>query len=132
VKRTVTPGEFELDVLADNAELKNVKGIMQVEQPTAIEPLHSPVAPTAFRLLPAYPNPFNPSTVIPFHIARQVPVQLEVYNLTGQKVAVLVNEPLQPGEYRVTFNANRLSNGIYFVRLKAGQFVQTRKIVLMK
>jgi len=123
---------YSVDVLADNAELKNVKGIMQVEQPTAIEPLHSPVAPTAFRLLPAYPNPFNPSTVIPFHIARQVPVQLEVYNLTGQKVAVLVNEPLQPGEYRVTFNANRLSNGIYFVRLKAGQFVQTRKIVLMK
>ncbi len=123
---------YSVDVLADNAELKNVKGIMQVEQPTAIEPEHSPVAPTAFRLLPAYPNPFNPSTVIPFHIARQVPVQLEVFDLTGQKVAVLVNEPLPPGEYRIPFNANQLSNGIYFVRLKAGQFVQTRKIVLMK
>ncbi len=123
---------YSVDVLADNAPQKNVKGMMQVEQPTAIEPVPALNAPTHFELLPAFPNPFNPSTIIPFRLAERSPVELSVYNLAGQKVAVLVQETLSAGDYRVTFNASGLSNGIYFVRLKAGPFTQTRKIVLMK
>ncbi len=123
---------YSVDVMADNAEIKNVKGLMQIEQPTAIEPITTVNTPTQFNLMPAFPNPFNPSTVIPFQIGQQTHVLLEIFDIAGQRVATLVNENLIPGTYRISFQAQGLSNGIYFVRLKAGTFVKTRKIVLMK
>jgi hypothetical protein len=90
------------------------------------------VVPATFDLSQNYPNPFNPSTTLQYSISKSGHVVLEVYNLLGQSVARLVDEVLTPGSYKTTFDASALSSGVYLYRLKAGDFVQTRKMVLMK
>ena len=96
--------------------------------------------PTKFDLSQNYPNPFNPSTKIKYEIPsvtlRQVQsdilVTLKVYDVLGNKVATLVNEEKPAGNYEVEFNATGLPSGIYFYQLKAGNFVETKKMILMK
>lgn len=88
--------------------------------------------PLGFRLFNNYPNPFNPTTKISFDIAKAGFVTLEVYDVTGRKVAELVNETKSPGSYTVTFNASNLSSGIYFARLKAGAAIGIQKMILLK
>jgi hypothetical protein len=79
-----------------------------------------------------YPNPFNPSTTFQFSITKSSNVVLEIFNILGQPVAKLVDENLSAGTYRMNFNASALSSGVYLYRLKAGDFTQTKKMVLMK
>jgi hypothetical protein len=80
-----------------------------------------------------YPNPFNPTTVIEFTIQEQYNVSLDVFNSLGQKVATLINKKLNAGNYKYTFDASKLSSGIYFYRLKAGNsLIQNKKMVLLK
>lgn len=79
-----------------------------------------------------YPNPFNPTTNIKFQITKSNHTTLKVYDLLGKEVATLVNEHLTPGSYETTFDGARLSSGVYFYRLQAGGFVQTKKLVLQK
>jgi hypothetical protein len=93
-------------------------------------------APQKFALLQNYPNPFNPSTKIQYSLENAVQVSLKVYNVLGEEVATLVNELQEAGSYTVPFSANNgtvtLSSGVYLYRLEAGQFVSTKKLVLMK
>ena len=80
-----------------------------------------------------YPNPFNPSTLIKYSVPENGFVKLSVYNLIGEEVSVLVNETVDAGFYEVTFSAiGGLPSGTYFYRLQAGNFVETKKMVLMK
>ncbi len=79
-----------------------------------------------------YPNPFNPSTVIKFSIPQSEFVSLKVFDILGNEVATLVNEQRAPGAYEVTFDAGNLASGVYVYTLNAGDFVQTRKLMLMK
>ena len=79
-----------------------------------------------------YPNPFNPSTAISYQLSAVSQTTLKVFNILGQEVATLVNEVQQAGVHTVNFNANNLSSGIYFYQLHAGNFVETKKMVLMK
>ena len=90
--------------------------------------------PTAkdFRLFQNYPNPFNPSTKIYYHIAQTGFVKLAVYDILGNEVETLVNEEKPIGSYKVNFDATGLSSGIYFYKLQAGDFVQTKKMILLK
>jgi phosphatidylserine/phosphatidylglycerophosphate/cardiolipin synthase-like enzyme len=88
--------------------------------------------PTSYELQQNYPNPFNPSTRIQFSIVDVRIVTVKVYDILGREVATLVNERMNPGVYTVTWNAARLSSGIYFVRLQAGNFTAVRKVALMK
>ncbi|MFQ5709534.1 MAG: T9SS type A sorting domain-containing protein, partial [bacterium] len=88
--------------------------------------------PTTFDLKQNYPNPFNPSTTIEFDLRQTGHVTLSIYNLLGQKVATLVDEQLTPGSYKTTFDASRLTSGVYFYTLKAGSFRATKKMVLTK
>jgi len=113
--------------------------------------------PTQFGLSQNYPNPFNPSTEIRYQVARirgegdgvtpslsrggqgsrqkdggQAVVSLRVYDLLGREVATLVNERREPGYYEVRFDGSGLTSGIYYCRMTAGTFVQTRKLVLMR
>ena len=88
--------------------------------------------PGAFRLGQNYPNPFNPSTRIDFDLSRQSHVKLEVYNTLGQSVALVINEVRQAGHYSVGFDGGNLGSGVYFYRLQAGGFVQTRKLVVLR
>ena len=90
------------------------------------------VIPDKFRLSQNYPNPFNPVTVIRYSIPKAEEVSLVVYNLIGEEVAHLIDERKPAGNYTVEWNASSLSSGIYFYRLQAGDFVQTRKMVLLK
>ena len=95
-----------------------------------------------FELSQNYPNPFNPSTTIRFTIPQDVrretqDVSLKVYDILGNEVATLVNEELSAGEYEVEFNSHsgagrNLTSGIYFYQLKAGNFVETKKMILLK
>ena len=90
-----------------------------------------------FALEQNYPNPFNPSTKIKYSIAslqtkQASAVQLKIYDVLGNEVATLVNEEKTPGNYEVKFDASKLSSGVYLYTIKAGSFVQTRKMLLMK
>lgn len=89
-------------------------------------------APLVFALGQNYPNPFNPNTAIEYSIAETANVTLTVYTITGQEVMTLVNEVKSPGVYNVSFDASRLSSGVYIYRIVAGGFTQTQKMTLIK
>lgn len=88
--------------------------------------------PNAFGLSQNYPNPFNPSTKIRFNIASASFVKLSVFNVLGQEVKVLLNDYLSSGFYEADMDASSLPGGTYFYRLNAGEFSETRKMVLLK
>jgi hypothetical protein len=88
--------------------------------------------PAEYRLEQNYPNPFNPTTVISYQLSVVSEVRLVVYDLLGQEVAELVNKKKAPGSYEVKFDAARFSSGVYIYRLTAGDFVQSRTMVLVR
>jgi uncharacterized protein (TIGR02145 family) len=88
--------------------------------------------PKEFFLLQNYPNPFNPQTKISFSVPKESYITLKVYDLLGREVATLVQDTKQQGEYSVTWNADNVPSGVYFYKLLAGDFVETKKMVLMK
>ena len=90
------------------------------------------VIPRIFVLLQNYPNPFNPTTTIEYVLPKSAEVLLTIYNLRGQEEARIVEGQRTGGYHRVTWDASNVSSGIYFYRLQAGDFVQTRKMVLLK
>jgi len=89
-------------------------------------------APVEFSLSPAYPNPFNPTTTLIFAIPTAAEVTLTVFDITGRNVGTLVQGWQSAGTQRVTFDGSNLASGIYFARMRAGNFVQIRKMVLIK
>jgi hypothetical protein len=88
--------------------------------------------PTEYVLYQSYPNPFNPSTVIRYGLPRRAEVRLVVYNMLGQQVANLAQGEQEAGYYEVRFEATGLASGVYVYRLKAGDFIQTRKLLLLR
>jgi hypothetical protein len=88
--------------------------------------------PQTSQLEQNYPNPFNPSTNIQYSISESSKIKLTIYNLIGEEVALLVNGIVEVGFYEVTFNATKLPGGIYFYRLQANGYTQTKKMILMK
>ncbi|HZW40366.1 MAG TPA: T9SS type A sorting domain-containing protein [Ignavibacteriaceae bacterium] len=79
-----------------------------------------------------YPNPFNPSTKIKYTLPKQGLVIIKVYDVLGKEIMNLVNEEKPSGEYEVEFDGSSLSSGIYFYQIQAGEFLDTKKMVLMK
>ncbi|MBK8549767.1 MAG: T9SS type A sorting domain-containing protein [Ignavibacteria bacterium] len=88
--------------------------------------------PSSFKLSQNYPNPFNPSTKISFDIASAEIVTLRIYDVMGREVATLVNENLNPGRYNAVWNASGISSNIYFYKLSAGEFIETKQMMLVK
>jgi phage terminase large subunit-like protein len=88
--------------------------------------------PKEFSLGQNYPNPFNPSTFIRFALSVAGMTNLKVYDILGREVATLVNEQLKPGTYEVVFNGTNYPSGVYYYVLKAGDFIENRKMVLIK
>ena len=88
--------------------------------------------PAAFDLKQNYPNPFNPITNIRFDIPISSNVKISVYNTLGQQIAIILNEMKTAGFYEVKYDASALSSGVYYYRIEAGNYLQTKKMVLIK
>ncbi len=99
---------------------------------TEVDDDKNKVIPEMYKLSQNYPNPFNPNTTIKYQISEISSVSIKVYDVLGNEIEILVNEEKAAGNYEVELDASTLSSGIYFYRLQAGSFVETKKMVLMK
>jgi hypothetical protein len=88
--------------------------------------------PSVFKLHVNYPNPFNPATKIRFDVPKNVFISIKIFDVLGREVVTLINEDLQPGKYEVHWDASQFSSGVYYYIMKAGDFTETRKMILMK
>ena len=106
----------------------DTNGAFQLSDEISVEVL----APSEYALSQNYPNPFNPTTTIKFSIPENQKVLLKVYNILGKEVAVLVNKEMEAGEYDIEFSSDGLNSGVYFYTLEAGNYRETKKMILMK
>jgi hypothetical protein len=104
--------------------------IFQFHKTTSIK--NDDIHPSSFRLYQNYPNPFNPATVISYRLPDESHVSLKVYDVLGKEVAVLINEEKPAGNYEITFFAEDLVSGIYFYELRSGDFISTKKMILLR
>jgi hypothetical protein len=88
--------------------------------------------PTEFLLSQNYPNPFNPSTTIKYSVPKASQVVIKVFDILGNEIETLINEEKPAGTYEVSWYAANLPSGVYFYRLQAGSFVETKKMLLLK
>ncbi len=109
---------------ASSFALTTVTAIENQSQTTGI--------PQSFTLSQNYPNPFNPTTTIEFSLPQSANVTLKVFNILGQEVATLLNGVQRAGKYTIRFDASRLASGVYLYRLQADNFVETKKLMLLK
>ena len=118
---------------AENSTHKIQTGFWQMYlQNVLLEVGNEAVLPTQFKLEQNYPNPFNPSTIIKFGIPERCNVLIKIYDLLGSEVTTLLNQELGIGWYDLTFNANGLSSGFYIYRMKAGNYISTKKMLMIK
>ncbi len=101
-------------------------------QITAVKQPVPPSTPIFFRLGQNYPNPFNPTTTIDYQLPSKTYVTLKIYDVLGREVETLVNEYQNPGNHSIKFNASGLPSGVYFCRLEAGTYHDTKKLLLLK
>ena len=99
---------------------------------TPMEVRENEYLPSGFRLQQNYPNPFNPVTRIKYEIPQLTNASLKAYDVLGNEIATLVNEEKPAGIYEVEFDAIGLPSGIYFYQLKVGNYIQTKKMMLIK
>jgi hypothetical protein len=108
----------------DTVIVISADGVTAVDQEVGV--------PDDFAVHQNYPNPFNPSTTIRFDLAERSQVTVKVYDLLGREVTTLIDATLEPGVKEVEFAPQNLSSGVYFYQVRAGTFVATRKMILMK
>ena len=99
---------------------------------TSVKTIKSDLIPEKYGLEQNYPNPFNPSTTIEYSITEPGNVQLQIFDVLGNLVEILVNENQSAGIYTLKYRANNMASGVYYYQLKAGNFKETKKFVLMK
>lgn len=117
-------GGSAIDVFIDNVRVSS--GTIPVSITESL------TLPKSIQLFQNYPNPYNPVTTISYQISEQSFVTLKVYDVLGNEIKTLVNEEKPLGVYQINWDASLLSSGVYFYRLQAGDFVQTRKMILLK
>ena len=129
----------ELKIFVDLGNDGTIDDTVKIQNQFTDVKEHGSLQPNEFRLEQNYPNPFNPNTKIKYTIPNVSQsgvegsrVQLKVYDVLGNEVATLVNESKPAGTYEIEFNASNLSSGVYFYKLQAGSFVETRKMILLK
>jgi hypothetical protein len=133
IVQDIMPGQYVNNLTALGIDPFSIPGLeikLTNEIPTAVENEKS--TPIAFSLKQNYPNPFNPSTKISYTVPERSNVSLKVFNLLGSEIAELVNGEIEAGTYKVNFNAVNLPSGVYLYQLKAGEFTQTKKMILLK
>jgi len=129
-------GDGDLDVLSASFDDDKIAWYRNLSSPPtsvadAIQTL------SEFRLLPNYPNPFNPETTINYELPEATTVKLEIYNILGQRVATLVDSKHPAGTYSARWDGKdisggRVSSGVYIYRLQTGQFVESKKMLLLR
>ena len=95
-------------------------------------PASSVIVPSKYALESAYPNPFNPVTTLNFSLPESQEVILQVYNLQGRVIETLVNSNMEAGYHTLQWNADRFGSGMYFVKMHAGNYISTQKLMLVK
>ena len=110
----------------------HVGDLVFTSQGTEVMSLDIPAGPTSYRLYANYPNPFNPTTTIRFDLPYKSGVSVKVYNLQGREVMSLVDSNMEAGYHSVSWNAENHSSGMYFVKMVAGDFIHTQKMMLIK
>lgn len=130
----INPGEYSIDIVLrsndpDSPEIilpvkLNISNAISVEEPPAV--------PHEFSLLQNYPNPFNPGTVITFRLPESDRIRLEVYDVVGRRVAVLIDDEVAAGEHQIVYDVTGLSSGVYMYRLTSSMGTLNRKMVVTK
>ena len=120
----------DLSVYGNHADLEG-DAFIESGGPTVVESISTEI-PTDYSLEQNYPNPFNPSTNIRFSLPQSSFVTLEVFNTLGERAGLLISEELGAGTYNYSWNASQFTSGIYFYILKAEDFAQTNKMILIK
>jgi hypothetical protein len=128
-------GDGEIDLAASNFDNDgqpgdNISVLIHIPTVGARE-IERPL-PAHFALEQNYPNPFNPSTIITYVLPRRSHVTLAVFNMLGQQAAMLVNMQESAGRHEVQFDASSLASGVYLYRIQSGDFIQTRKLVVLR
>jgi hypothetical protein len=132
IRSTLGDGTTRTDTIPGTWDgVDYLTGSIQYQQITDIQNTVGGL-PVEYRLYPAYPNPFNPSTIIKYELPKSSNVSLSLYDILGREVSVLVNGRKDAGVHEVKFHASGFSSGLYFYRLKAGGFVETKKLVLVR
>jgi hypothetical protein len=126
----LNPGAATITLTAKDIDNSQISTSFSVNSTTGVEEVVA--LPTEFSLSQNYPNPFNPSTSIKFGLPTASNVSLKVYNILGEEVASLVNKAMPAGYNTVTFDASKLGTGVYIYRIQAGNFVQVKKMMLVK
>ncbi len=126
-------------VISSNADITSIEAVQKYSTTSAMSKrskksiaYNGSAKVTDYAVSQNYPNPFNPSTMINYQIPKGGFVSLKVYDINGNEVANLVNETKEPGNYGVEFNARNLASGVYFYRIISGDFVQTKKMAILK
>ena len=99
---------------------------------TGVEDDNNSLVLNDFKLFQNYPNPFNPTTTVKYNILEREYITLKIYDIMGNEISTLVNEEKPSGSYQIHWNAVNLPSGVYFYSLKAGSFVETKKMILLK
>ncbi len=115
-----------------NSFYHNIEGSGSLSVITGIKNETGSIIPEGFKLFQNYPNPFNPSTSISYLIPNFAYVELKVFDILGKEVSTLINENQNKGNYKIQFDGSNLVSGIYFYKIDAAGFTQTRKMVLLK
>ena len=122
---------FDLGASAEDVYLDNIS-LVDVSSSTDVDLAESGQMVRAFELCQNYPNPFNPCTIIRYRVPKSCHVNLTIYDLLGKKVTTLVNNIRRAGEYRVVWDGQCFATGIYLIRMTAGDYIETRKLILQK
>jgi hypothetical protein len=131
IKTNVTVNSFVFNTSGQLFAATSAGIYRSLNSTTVVEPISS-ITPESFALLQNYPNPFNPSTTFEFTVPVAGNTSLKISNLLGEEVAEILNEYLPTGAYRITWKADALPSGTYFVRMNADNFSYLKKVLLLK
>jgi len=123
---------FQFEVIGEPSSIVFDPGNWILKNTTTVTRVDDFNAPIQFSLEQNYPNPFNPSTTIEYSIPQSGLVTLKVYNVLGSEIATLVNGQIEAGLHKIDFNASNLNSGVYFYKIESGNFVVTKKMILIK
>ena len=121
----------DMNVYVTGASGSSIATVKFIQTPTAINSISNTV-PDGFKLEQNFPNPFNPKTVIQYHIPVKGLVSLKVFDVLGNEVAQLLNGNQEAGSFEAEFDGSGLASGIYYYRIESGSFVQTKKMMLIR